>query len=269
VLAEMAALALLAGVLRRRRLPPGRLLLWAWSPLALLEIAGSGHNDALAILALCGSLAALEAGRPLLAAVCAALGAQVKAVPALVAAVWVRRFRTVHVVAAAAVALALFVPYASAGEGLWHSLVRYGRFWRFNESVFALVRAALGGDEDRAAVACAVLLAACAAWIAWRVHDPVQGGLAVVAAALLLGGNVLPWYALWLLPFVVVTAHPGAWLFTGTVALAYLVYPDWLSGERWQVRPWVRVLEYAPCLIVAAIHHRRTSRAGAAAPLAA
>ena len=43
---------------------------------------------------------------------------------------------------------------------------------------------------------------------------------------------------------------PAALLFTGTVALAYLVYPGWQSGERWYL-PWsVRALEYLPCLAV-------------------
>ena len=72
----------------------------------------------------------------------------------------------------------------------------------------------------------------------------------VTAAALLLGPNLLPWYALWLLPFVVLLEAPAALLFTGTVALAYLVYPAWQSGERWYL-PWsVRALEYGPPALV-------------------
>jgi hypothetical protein len=78
----------------------------------------------------------------------------------------------------------------------------------------------------------------------------------VVAATLLLGPNLLPWYALWLLPFVVLLEVPAALLFTGTVALAYLVYPAWQSGETWYL-PWrVRALEYGPCALVLALSLR-------------
>jgi hypothetical protein len=80
--------------------------------------------------------------------------------------------------------------------------------------------------------------------------EAALAGLLVVAAWLLLGPNVLPWYALWLLPFLVLRLEPGSLLFTGSVALAYLVYPDWQSGARWEVGWGVRALEYAPCLVV-------------------
>ena len=67
--------------------------------------------------------------------------------------------------------------------------------------------------------------------LAWRRTEPVAAAIAVVAASLLLGPNVLPWYALWFLPLLVVRDEPAALLFTGTAALAYLVYPAWQSGE--------------------------------------
>src|SRR5262249_42588781 len=56
VACELGTWALLSALLRRRGLPPERLLILAWSPLALVEIAGSGHNDALGILLLVASL---------------------------------------------------------------------------------------------------------------------------------------------------------------------------------------------------------------------
>src|SRR2546428_9797933 len=82
VAAELALLALLARMLERRRLPPERLLVLAWSPLALVEVAGSGHNDAFGALLLTLSLAALYRGDGLASAPPAALGAQPNFPPA-------------------------------------------------------------------------------------------------------------------------------------------------------------------------------------------
>lgn len=42
-----------------------------------------------------------------------------------------------------------------------------------------------------------------------------------------------------------------AFLFTGTVSLAYLVYPGWQSGEPWKIGWGWRALEYGPCALVA------------------
>jgi hypothetical protein len=81
----------------------------------------------------------------------------------------------------------------------------------------------------------------------------VAAATAVVAASLLLSPNVLPWYALWLVPLLVLRDEPPALLFTGTVALAYIVYPGWQSGERWWLGWHWRALEYGPCLAVAVL----------------
>jgi hypothetical protein len=266
VAGELALLALLARMLRRRGLPRERLLILAWSPLALVEVAGSGHNDAVGALLLTASLAALDRGDGLGSALAASLGALTKLLPALVAACWLRRYRWWHVVAALDLALLLLVPYAAAGPGLWMSLGKYGRYWLFNETLFDPLAAIAGGHEGGVRLAGA-LLAALALLLAARKAEPVGAALAVVTASVLLAPNVLPWYALWLLPFLVLRDAPAALLFTGTVQLAYLVYPEWLSGQRWQVSGWVRALEYGPCLAVAAVAwlRRRPARTGEAA----
>ena len=263
VACELGLMAVLARMLRRRRLPRERLLILAWSPLALVEVAGSGHNDAVAALLLTASLAALDRGDGLGSAVMAALGAQTKLLPALVAASWFRRYRWWHVVAALDVALLLFIPYAAAGPGLWMSLGKLGRYWLFNETLFDVLARLAGGHEEGVRLAGA-LLAAVALFLASRKTDPVTSALAVLAASILLAPNVLPWYALWFLPLLVLRDSPGALLFTGTVQLAYLVYPEWLSGQRWQVSGTVRVLEYGPCLVVALVAWLRSRPAGGA-----
>ena len=255
VACEIATLALLWRLLRARGLPPSRILVAAWSPLALVEIAGSGHNDAFAILLTVVSLAALEAGRPLAAAVAGAVAFQAKILPLLVTLSWARRFRWWHAIVGAIVAAALVVPFAGAGSGLWYSAIRYARYWQFNETVYAALRVGLG--QDGAAMASVLGVVSVALVAAWRLTDPASSGLAVVAASLILAANVLPWYALWLLPFLVLRDSPAVLLFTGTAALAYLVYPGWRSGETWQVSWGIRALEYGPCLALAVLARRR------------
>jgi len=144
------------------------------------------------------------------------------------------------------------LPYRSAGAGLVRSLGSYASFWRFNETVFAVL-ATLAGQQ--AAGFGALAAVSLALFLAWRRTEPAAAGLVVVAAVLLLAPSVFPWYALWLLPLLTLRDSPGALLFTGSVGLAYLVYPGWQSGEPWQVDWGVRALEYVPCLVVATAAH--------------
>jgi hypothetical protein len=239
VVCEVLTAAVLAALLRRRGLPPERLLVLAWSPLSLVEVAGGGHNEPLGQLCLALSLLCLDSGRPLPAALAAALGAQAKILPGFFLIAWAHRFRLRDVLAAGALCALLVWPYADAGADLWRSLARYSR-----------VQAPFAEQRTGSAVA-ALLLLACSVFVGVRRVEPVAAALGVVSASLLLAANVLPWYALWLLPLLVLRDAPWALLFTGTVGFAYLVYPSYLSGGPWHVGWDVRALEYLPCAVVA------------------
>ncbi|HEX9188567.1 MAG TPA: glycosyltransferase family 2 protein [Vicinamibacteria bacterium] len=251
VACELLTLGALALLLRRRRLPLERLLVLAWSPLALVEVAGSGHNEALGMLWLVLALLALDADRPLLSALAASAGFLSKLLPGLVAAAWARRYRWWHVLAGSLLAAGLFGLYldASSRKTMLLSLSKYAQFWRFNDTLFAPLAAVLGSHTG-AVRAGALLALALALVLAWRRTEPVAAAAAVVVASLLLAPNVLPWYALWLVPLLVLRDEPALLLFTGTAPIAYLAYPDWQSGDRWALGWGWRALEYGPCVLV-------------------
>jgi alpha-1,6-mannosyltransferase len=259
LLCELAMWGLLAWILRLRRLPPERLLILAWSPLALVEIAGAGHNDVFAILWLVAALLALDLDRPLLSALALGAGTMAKLVPGFVGVAWLRRYRPWHLLAGLAVIAVCVWPYLDAGRTLFFSLSRFARYWRFNETLFTPLALVL--DSHTAAVrGGAVLTLLLALLLAWRRADPVTAATAVVAVSFLLSPNVLPWYALWFLPLLVLRDEPAALLFTGTVVLAYLAYPEHQSGDRWRIGWGVRALEYLPCALVFALTHLRRPR---------
>jgi alpha-1,6-mannosyltransferase len=250
VACEVLTLGVLASMLRRRGLGLERLLVLAWSPLALLEIAGSGHNEAFGMLWMVLALFALERGWPLVSALAAGAGFMSKLLPGLVAVAWARRYRAAHVAAAAALAALVAWPYLDARGTMLLSLSKYARYWRFNETLFAPLSVLLG-SHAAAVSAGALLTLAVALGLAWRRVEPAPAALVVVVASLLLSPNVLEWYALWLVPLLVLVDSPGALLFTGTVCLAYLAYPGWQSGEPWHLGWGMRALEYGPCVVVA------------------
>ena len=63
---------------------------------------------------------------------------------------------------------------------------------------------------------------------------------------------MLPWYALWLLPLLVLRDEPAALLFTGTVSLAYLVYPAFSPASRGRSAGAGGLSSTGPCALVAA-----------------
>ena len=96
-------------------------------------------------------------------------------------------------------------------------------------------------------------LATTAAWViavAWRggaAHLAVRA-VPLVTGVIVLGPNVFPWYAVWLVPLVAVTPSVPLIVFTGTVAFAYTFF----ISQPWAIPWWARLVEGAPLGLAAA-----------------
>jgi len=245
-------------LLQLRGLSLARILIAAASPLAMIEIAGGGHNEAMGMALLVWTMVLLECKSRAGAAVALALAVLSKLIPAILALPWLRRFRLLDFALMAAVGLTLSATFVDE-TALW-SLRKYGDYWRFNETSFALFAGVSGSHRGGVLISAAVLVGL-GFWLARRDADMVRGGLLMSIALILVMPNVLPWYALWVLVFVPVAERSamcaGALVFTLTVPLAYLVYPGWLGGGAWYLPWWIRVVEYgAPVLVGVAVWRR-------------
>ena len=256
LLAEALAIGLLIFVLSRMAVPLERVALLAWHPLAVSEIAGNGHVDALALVSGAGLLAAWTTQRKGLAGLAVGWGAMVKLGPILLLPALARAGGRRFVLAAVGFVVACVALYASVGRGLVGGLPRYADEDLGSLAWYYLARAT-GRDEARLVLLLGLVTVVC--FVALRAHETVdqvaRTGLLVLGGAILTTAFLQPWYALWLLPFLVVTAAP-AWLWlTGTLPLLYvfgLVGPP-LPG-------WVRLAIYAPFAVLAALHLARPPR---------
>ncbi len=257
LLAEAGAIGLLVVVLRRMRAPPERVALYAWHPLAVSEIAGNGHVDALAIVALAGLLVAWGARRRALAGLCAAAAALVKLGPLLLVPALARAGGRRFVLAATALMVAAYVPYAATiGTGVTGSLSRFEAEERFNGSLDPLLSAALGAQASQIVLGAGLLLLV--AVVAMREHGTVEQvartGLLVLGGLLLAVDYVQPWHALWLTPLLAVVWAPGWLWLTGALPLAYVVKA---TGE---LPLWASLAIYAPVPAIALWNMRRRRR---------
>jgi hypothetical protein len=235
--AELAGLALLLGVLRRLGLPAGRAVIYAWNPLLLVEVWGTAHLDALVIPAVVGATWAALAGRQALAGALLGAGALIKLYPAALLPLLLRGSGALPAAAAfGAVLLAGYGPVLSLGLGALGSLPRYMGEEYFNPGLLR----SLVDPPGLSAAAVAVWVAA----VALRRRDAplVERAVPLVGGFVLLGPNLFPWYAVWLVPFLALAPSVPWILFTGTVACAYAFFLE----TPWAVPWWARLVEYAP-----------------------
>jgi hypothetical protein len=240
--AELLALGALVLLLLTLDLPAGRLAIYAWNPLLLVEIWGSGHLDALVLATVTAAALASARRRDGLAAILLGLGTLVKLYPAVLFLLLPGRWRMSVVTAfASTVAAGVFV---TGGLDHWpfEPIGRYVREEYFNPG---LVRSFVNEPVLALGVTAAWVIA-----IAWR------GGAAhlaaraapLVAGFVVLAPSVFPWYAVWLVPLLAVTPSVPLIAFTGTVAFSYAFF----LSQPWAIPWWARFVEVAPLGFAAA-----------------
>jgi hypothetical protein len=199
--------ACLPGLAARFGVPPQRALWFgALNPLLLLHLVAGAHNDALMVGLLAAGLLAAVRDRPLLAGALIVAAALVKApaILALITVVALSRGRTAALLrTAAGAALAFIVLQAASGLGLgWIAALHTPTTVRNGLSLSTDVGMLLGeaGHPDAVAVirlAAAAVGCGLAGWALLRAPNPLAGLGLALAAIVLCGPVVHPWYLLW------------------------------------------------------------------------
>jgi hypothetical protein len=253
---DVVTMVALLAVLRRLGLPEGRVAVYAWAPLPILEFAQAGHIDGVVIPLVLGGLLAAGAGRSGLAGGLLGGAALIKLYPAaLLPVLWKRGESRLPAVFLATLILG-YLPYAwGVGWKVVGFLPEYfSRFEEFNIGLRALLTDGIGLTGTPARLVVSALLVAVLLWALVAIGRgrgdglrdlTVACGTAVVAYLLLVPSTIHPWYVGWLVPFLVVLRNPGVWYLTAAVTLSYIAYIE----EPTRVPPWALVAEYLPAYV--------------------
>ncbi|MBS1913322.1 MAG: DUF2029 domain-containing protein [Bacteroidetes bacterium] len=148
LIADIGAIVLLAGTMRRIGMSLRWLLLYAWHPLVLVELAGQGHTDVFWVLAIAAGLYAYAAGRAGGGLAAIAFGAAMRLHPLTLIPVWVRHLRRREAmvgIAAAVPFLVLLLPLLepTAFANFTGVLARFTNFYEFNGGFYYAVKGVL------------------------------------------------------------------------------------------------------------------------------
>jgi alpha-1,6-mannosyltransferase len=242
---DVATIALLVLLLRSRGRPPTHALVYAWSPLVIVETAHSGHVDAAGVFLLALGLVLWQRGRRVGAGIAFGASLLVKYLAAALAPLFVRRGAVRALVAMGVTAALGYAWFFDAGPHLLGSLRVYGDTWWFNGPPFI----ALAGFLGDATVARRLLAGFGIAFVlvtARREHDPVRYLYLVTGCALLVSPTVYPWYLVWMVPLLCIYPNQAWIAFTGLVALSYAVWVEYDRSGAWRIPTWLLAAEYVP-----------------------
>jgi len=268
VLLDLVLCALLILLLKRLELPAWRAVLYAWNPLPVLEIAGSGHVDGAGLTILIGSIFLLvlelkSASRTvtrrwpvLLSGALLACAGFVKLFPLVLSPVLFllvpagrRRYFAAGLIAALTALGLLFQPHLI---NMINSLEAYARNWEFASYAFNTIRAVTGsGTTARMLLSglflTAVIFTTCRLTIRFKANlspaargcQALQACYAIAMALLLLTPTLQPWYALSLAVFLPFCAGPAGLVLCWAVFLTYQVQIPYFILGQWTENPHV------------------------------
>ncbi len=249
---EALAIWAIIKLLQARALPVGLAAIYAWHPLPLWEIAGSGHIDIVAVALLLLAMLAAERGNRFAAGV--ALGAAVlaKYFPLAIApAIWKRWDWKMPAAFAATVCL-LYLPYLSAGQNLLGFLGGYAEEGGLKTGDGILIasllkQAGLGALSLPVFLAIAAMLLGGLALLAISRKNPerpeLRAAFAIMTALTVLFSPQHAWYFIWLIPFLCFAPSLAVlYLTLSACALYWLGWPPSLQGAAVMYGPFLVLL---------------------------
>jgi hypothetical protein len=247
---DVLTLLMLAALLKTYGLEEARLIAYAWNPLAVFEIAYSGHLEGLTVFLIVTACYLNAHEKKLLAIVALALASSTKLYPALLLPAFVNRGERIKGVATFSLTfMIIYLPFFSVGNKLLGFLPHY--FSNPNESFnlgikYLIMRLFPGLDYFFLTQLFGIAILAAGLIVFFKKKNDVQviryAYLLVGLLIILMPASLHPWYVIWLLPFLVFYPAAGWLVFSCAVSLSYLKY----VSPQGIMPTWVLVVEYLP-----------------------
>ncbi|NKB60945.1 MAG: hypothetical protein GKR95_01970 [Gammaproteobacteria bacterium] len=258
-------------ILLLRLSSPNNVMLYAWCPLVIKEIAFTAHTDIVGIFFIFAALVSLGSRRFFMTALFSGLALATKVFALIVVPFLVFRLGIRYWFLTATIFASLYLPFLLQHQTDFFTLQSFVQNWTFNSSVFALVKLFLSDPQSR--LLCLGIFAFI--WLMYfcrfhwksfpagaRAHEVPENNLVrerVIRGDWLFGLFFLlspvfnPWYLIWLLPFAVIYPSYWAWTVATTASLSYLTGLNLNDSnlQAYEVSDWAWFIEYG--LVFAAV----------------
>jgi alpha-1,6-mannosyltransferase len=225
--------------------PRENIVFYAWNPLIIVEVAGSGHHDVCVTAFLLGSALLCLTSQYVKSILLYASSILCKIYPILGLPFFIKRIPTRHFLWLPLVLSAAYLPYAWAGTDLFQALLYYRDKWRFNGFLFQQLSKQVS-DEKVAERVLLLVVVLVLLWSVVRMQDLLDQLYWMTGAVLLCAPTLFPWYLVWLVPYLCFFPNPAWLLLTALIALSYYVLIDWWTLGIWKQDAAFLKLQYYP-----------------------
>lgn len=259
--ADMAVIAILL-----RLAPITYVLLYAWCPLVIKEIAFTAHPDGIGVCLLLAALFFRSRQFYIAAVITGALAVAAKVFAILVVPWVLWRLPIKYWLIFFASLLAIYLPFIIQGGNDFFSLFVFVQYWEFNAAAYAIFNLFL--DDSTAKF---VLVSLFLAWLAWYFFNSqnqnrdtfnIPRADWVFALFLFIAPVINAWYWLWVLPFAVIFPSVWAWTASAALMLSYCVGLHIPGSEldAYEMPVVVRIIEFSIIVIAVVFDLRQRKK---------
>ena len=244
-----------------------RIIVYAWNPLVIFEIAYSGHLEGLTVFLVVAALYLYAIQKKIPGVIILALAAAVKMYPALLLAALLNHGNRMKGMLTFFITLALlYLPFIGAGSKISGFLPVYLKnpYESFNLGLkYLLMRLIPGLDYYLMSLLFIIALAIVGLIVFLKNKEGIEtiryAYILVGWLMILMPASLHPWYVILIIPFLTVYPSPAWIIFTCTVTLSYLKY----VSPQGIMPTWILLVEYLPLFALLAagyILRKYTSR---------
>jgi len=256
---DILTLLLLIALLRANGFSSSRIIVYAWNPLVIFEIAYSGHLEGLTVFLMAAALYLCTLHKKVPGIIMVALAAAVKLYPALLLAAFINRKDMIKgIFTFSATIMLLYLPFLGAGNKILGFLPVYLKnpYESFNLGLKHLLMRLMPG-LDYYLLSLVFIIALTLVGLVVFLKD--KADMQVTRYAYILVGFLLilmpaslhPWYAILITPFLVIYPSPAWLIFSCTVTLSYLKY----VSPQGIMPSWILLAEYLPLFALLAAEY--------------
>jgi len=234
-------------ILLSRHVRASYLLLYAWNPLIIKEIAFTAHPDGILGGLLLISYLLLNKNHENWAGITLALAAATKISAWPVLPFLLIRCQTQGGLCFIVTLCVLYFPFLINSGSDTLGLLAFAQHFEFNSALYALVNSVLNDRYAKLLLAISYLM--CLAYyfyIYYRNKSTLPRIDIILAGLLLISPVINPWYLLWILPWACMVPSFTAWLASAFVLLSYIAGLNLVDTELgpYQHPIWLRPLEF-------------------------
>jgi len=264
---DLALIGMICLVLRELNLDAKNVIVYAWAPLPIIEVAQSGHNDPVVVFLLFVFFFLFLRAKNVLSAHVLGLAVVSKFYPIFLLPYvfkrWGKRATTIFLVTV----VVAYAPLLTMGLSLFNGLLFAINTVDFNGSMFPAfvgLMTMMGVFANPGFAAQVLTYVVYLGILLWAFYfsrhrmkqrsDVMKLSLVLIGSLLLLNRAFFPWYVIWIVPFLAFFTSPSWLLLSGTIFMGYMKYnsfpPPSYEAVDLQTRLLIDLIQYVPFYIL-------------------